>query len=293
MTGATGVIGRAFVELARVHGYEVRPFARQTSGAQPLELASSRVDPALFEGCDVVVHLAARLPSRSDVQTEARDCWMTNALGTLKLMAAMREAGVKRLIQATAANAYASWCKYPDELAPLYPQTRTAYLSSKVQQELYAHSFGAEHGIAVASLRVSSPYGSDERNTIGRLAATLLDAGSVRLENDGAFAADFIFIQDVAHAILLIDGADANGVWNVASGKRRTISEIVERLVGLTGAGASQIYRDELRDREPGFPAIDIAKIRSLGFVPTPFDEGLKATVDALRSTGMRRESVD
>jgi UDP-glucose 4-epimerase len=292
VTGATGVIGRAFVQLARERGYEVRQFARQASGAQPLDLTSSWIDPRLFEGCDVVVHLAARLPSGGDLQTEAHECWRTNALGTLKLLQTMHEAGVKRLIQATAANAYAAWCKFPDELAPLYPQTRTCYLSSKVQQELFAHSFGAEHDIAVASLRISSPYGPDQRNTVARMAATLLQGRSVQLDNGGTFGADFIFIQDIAEAILLIDGADAIGAWNVASGKRHTINEVVEQLARLTDARTSQIVRKEFGGGETGFPAIDISKISALGFLPTAFDQGLEATVAVLRSIDSRRAAV-
>jgi UDP-glucose 4-epimerase len=283
VTGASGFIGAELVRLARELGHEVRSFSRSDAGAEPLDLTAPDLDPALFAGCDTIIHLAARLPSGASHLAEARDCWEVNALGTLRLLEALEAAGVRRLIQATAANAYAPWCEYPDERSPLYPLSRSYYLGSKVIQELYAHSFGASCAVEVTSVRISSPYGSSPRSAVGRIAARLLGGEPVQLQDGGAFGADFILVSDVAHALLLLERLGTDGVWNVATGQRTTMREIAEALAELAGADPSLIrLEDSGSSPFQGFPPIDIAKIRALGFAPTPVKAGLRTVLEEL-----------
>lgn len=286
VTGATGLIGTRFAELASRSGHELRLFSRAGEAGLTLDLGLDSIDPTPLAGCEAIVHLAARLPSSGSDVAEAQHCFDVNALGTLKLMQAMAEAGVARLIQATAANAYAPWCEFPDEQAPLYPLSRSYYLGSKVLQEVYAHSFGAEHGIAVTSLRISSPYGPSPRSAIGRIAAALLGGKPVTLQNGGSFGADFIFIADVADAFLLLERLGLEGVWNVASGCRSTIRHVATRLVELTGADSSLIKVEASGANQfQGYPAVDAGKIRAKGFMPMDLDAGLGRLVDELRTS--------
>jgi UDP-glucose 4-epimerase len=283
VTGASGLIGTHFVRLARDRGYELRLFSRQDAQATALDLGQGQVDPALLEGCEAIIHLAARLPSRNSDLSEARECLDVNALGTLRLMEAMRSAGVTRLIHATAANAYAPWVQFPNEEAALYPLSKALYLGSKVLQEIYAEGWGAPNGLQVTSLRISSPYGASPRSAVGRMAAALLRGEPVQLENGGAFGADFILARDVAEAFLLVEGKMKKGIWNVGSGSRTTILEIATELVALTNADPSLIELQPGGSLErPGYPAIDISKIRSEGFVPTNLENGLKEIVEEL-----------
>jgi UDP-glucose 4-epimerase len=287
VTGASGFIGAEFIKLARARGHETRLFSRSDPAATPLDLSAAELDAELFRGCDAIIHLAARLPSRARAITEACECWDVNVLGTLKLMEAMRLAGVQRLIHATAANAYAPWCQFPDERSPLYPLSKTFYLGSKVNQELYAHAYGASHRLKVTSLRISSPYGPNSRNAVGRIAAALLRGDPVYLENGGRFGADFILVSDVARALLLVEEIGEDGVWNVGTGERTTMLDIGNSLVRLTEADPSLMRVEAISSPAiRGYPPINIGKIRSRGFEPIGLETGLRAIVDELSHTG-------
>lgn len=294
VTGATGLIGRIFVREAVRQGFKVRLLARGSVPTQDsmevayLDLAApGHIDPSILDGCQAVVHLAARIPTdHSDVR-EADFCWQENALGTLKLMEAMDRAGVKRLIQTTSANAYAPWVEHPAELAPMFPASRIYYLTSKIAQELYANSMGLAHGIGVATLRISSVYGVDShRAPITVIARQMIEGRSVKLASGGGFGADFVTDEDVARALLLILESNASGPFNVASGTRSTLLQIARQLAELTDY---PLERTEIADRHPsgpadfGFPAINNAKLVALGFDPTPLAAGLVTLVDALR----------
>jgi UDP-glucose 4-epimerase len=244
------------------------------------------VDPLVLEGCHAVVHLAARIPTHHDDIDEATLCWQANAIGTLKLVDAMSKAGVKRLIQTTSANAYAPWIERPDELAPMFPASRIFYLTSKIAQELYANARGFEHGIKVTTLRLSSVYGTEShRAPITVIARQMLDGDTVKLAAGGGFGADFVTDNDVAQALLMVLETGANGPFNVSSGTRSTLRIIADQLADLTGTPQERIIigDGDLPKADPGFPAIDNAKLLKLGFRPTPLDLGLKTLVNTLR----------
>jgi UDP-glucose 4-epimerase len=243
------------------------------------------IDPSVLEGCEAVIHLAARIPTHHNDIDEALLCWRANALGTMKLVDAMSSAGVKRLIQTTSANAYAPWVQRPDELAPMFPTSRIFYLASKIAQELYANARGMEHGIGITTLRVSSVYGTaSHRAPITLIARQMLDGSTVRLVARGEFGADFVTDEDVAQALFLVLETAAQGPFNVASGTRSTLREIAQRLAELTGTPEERILlANPSKGADRGFPAIDNRKLVTLGFCPTPLDQGLEALINALR----------
>jgi UDP-glucose 4-epimerase len=232
-----------------------------------------------------VVHLAARIPTHHNDIDEASLCWQANALGTMKLVDAMGSAGVKRLIQTTSANAYAPWVHHPDELGPMFPTSRIFYLTSKIAQEWYANARGAEHGIGITTLRVSSVYGAaSHRAPITLIARQMLDGATVRLVARGEFGADFVTDEDVAQALLIVLKAAALGPFNVSSGTRSTLRDIAQRLAELTGTPEDRIVlADPSEGADRGFPEIDNRKLVKLGFSPTPLDRALEALVNALR----------
>lgn len=251
-----------------------------------LELETpGKIDPSVLEGCRAVIHLAARIPTNHGHIDEASLCWQANVLGTLKLVDAMNSAGVKRLIQTTSANAYAPWVNRPDELAPMFPNSRIYYLTSKIAQELYANSRCAELGIGITTLRISSVYGTaSHRAPITLIARQMLDGATVRLASGGEFGADFVTDEDVAQAIFIVMETSALGPFNVGSGTRSTLREIAQRLAELTATPQGRIvFAKPSQETDRGFPAIDNQKLVSLGFCPTPLDQGLEALVKALK----------
>jgi len=290
VTGASGRIGRRFCEEALRRGYRVRSFGRSDPGLAGaghvrLELEES-VDPQVFRGCDAVVHLAAYIPADHRSAEEGARCWAVNVLGTVRLIEGMAAAGVSRLVQTSSANAYAPWAATTDEQAPLFPSSRTYYLGSKIAQELCAGEACHSLGVSLATLRLSSVFGPDpSSNLVARFAAKLIAGETVELADEGRFGADFVLIDDVVEAIFLVLEEGGEEVFNVASGVRTTLAELVQQLVSLTGGAEKIRLLPPHGEPDEGFPAIDIGRLVGLGYRPTALPEALKSIVEALRSS--------
>ncbi|PSJ36398.1 NAD-dependent epimerase/dehydratase family protein [Allosphingosinicella deserti] len=301
VTGATGFIGRRFVEAARRSGYDVRLLCRRSGSSEPggqvgdFDLCSTTpVEPAVLAGADAVVHLAARVPADHSDPAEARLCMEANAHGTLRLIEAMRVAGVRRLIQTTSANAYAPWIERPCELDPLHPETRVYYLASKVAQEHLARYRCGQTGAALTTLRLGSVYGPGQKaGAIPALMGKLLAGEPVFLLGGGGFGADFVHVDDVVAALLRFFETATDGVFNVGSGTRRTILEIVTLLASLIGSGSKLIEcRDPGGCADRGFAALSIDKLKALGWAPVALEEGLAGMLHSLEEAAPETKSV-
>lgn len=289
VTGAGGRVGRAFCREAMRRGYRVRGFARHPASlsnlteAWPLDLERPPVDPVAFAGCDAVVHLAAYVPIDHGALAGAERCWSVNVLGTDKLIGALGAAGVRRLVQTSSANAYAPGIDCPDEDAPLYPVSRTFYLGSKIAQELCAAEACRKHGIGLATLRLSSVYGTEGGgDLVTSFAARLLAGETLTLNAGGHFGADFVLIDDVVSAIFRTLEQGYEGLLNVASGRRTTLAELAQALRKVTGSSEEQVQIISDGPVDEGFPAILIDRLQSLGHQATSLEDGLKLAVNRL-----------
>ncbi|MCX7863636.1 MAG: NAD(P)-dependent oxidoreductase, partial [Novosphingobium sp.] len=244
-----------------------------------------RLDPTVLSGCDSVIHLAARLPANHNDPAEAEACWRSNALGTLRLIDAAIDAGISHFVHTLSANAYRADLQCASENDPMFPVRRaTYYLASKIAQELYAANRAAKTSMAVAALRLSSVYGPDQQGgMLPAMIRRLIANERVRLVNGGSFGADFVHVADVARAILLVLGHRAAGPFNVGSGKRVTVREIVDLLLAETGAPHSLVEEVTVAGEDEGFPALDISRMRALGLDPMPLREGLRQMIAAIR----------
>ena len=291
LTGGSGFIGRHFAAAARASGYRLRQLARRRwIGFDPrdelcLADLTVEVDDAMLRGCGAVVHLAAYIPRDHDDPAEAARCWQVNALGTLNLAAAAVAAGVPRFVQTTSANAYASTHPVPDESAPLFPRSRGYYLGSKILQEIYAAEACGRGDTALTTLRLSAVYGAGQTaGAVATIAGALMRGAQVRLADGGGYEADFVWVADVVRALLLILGGAQSGVFNVGSGERMTIAELTDTLAEILGSDPALIAcAPPEPNGDRGFPPLDIAKLRALGYVPTPLGTALAAMVAPVR----------
>jgi UDP-glucose 4-epimerase len=291
VTGGTGFIGRRFVEAATAASYDVRLLLRTTTAAKgrdvfAFDLAASKpVDPAILLGVDMVVHLAARVPSDHADPAEAQQCMATNAFGTLRLIEAMQAAGVQRLVQATSANAYAPWVSHPDELAPLFPEKRVYYLGSKIAQELLARYACLGADVHLTTLRLGSVYGAgQDLGAIPGMMRSLLARRPVTLVDGGSFGADFVYVDDVVDSILLCLKLGVSGPFNVGSGTRSTMKDIVDVLLRLTGEDHRKItFRASGDGPDFGFPSLNISKLVDLGWEPIALETGLEKMLRWMR----------
>lgn len=281
LTGGSGFVGRHFAGAARRSGWRIRHLARRRPPeADPadewgfLDLAVAEGEGPNLAGCAALVHLAAYIPSNHHDPAEAARCWRINALGTLHLVDAAIRAGVGRILQAGSANAYARTAVPPDEATPLFPSSRGYYLGSKIGQEIYAAERCRGEDVLLQTVRLASVYGPGQQSGAPGLMARAAASGRpVSVHGTGAFGSDLVHVDDVAAAMLLLLASERGGAFNVGSGVRTTILELALLLAGQTGAPV--VHEALMAQEDWGFPALNIDRLRALGYRPTPLIEGL------------------
>lgn len=166
---------------------------------------------------------------------------------------------------------------------------RTPYAMSKYAQEMIAIHVGRAFGIPTVALRYSVTYGP--RQSIFNPYTGVCSIFSTRLLNDlppvvyedGQQTRDFVYVEDVARANLLVaDRDEANyQVYNVGTGRPTSVLRFIQLLADLYGKPATTIRRGEFRPGEVRHLFADNSRIRALGWAPTvPLEEGLRRYAD-------------
>lgn len=279
LTGGSGFVGRVFAAAARRSGWRIRHLARcRPPDADPGDewcfLDLDIVQAPDLTGCAALVHLAAYIPSRHRDPAEAARCWRINALGTLHLADAAIRAGVGRMLHAGSANAYARTAMPPDEAAPLFPSSRGYYLGSKIGQEIYAAERCRGEDVLLQTVRLASVYGPGQQSGAPALMArAAAGGGPIRVHGTGASGSDLVHAGDVAQAMLLMLASEKAGAFNAGSGVRTTMAELARLLAARSGAAI--VHEPAEEEEDWGFPALNIDRLRALGYRPTPLVQGL------------------
>lgn len=242
VTGAAGHIGNVLVRQLIQSGQRVRALVRP--GRLPAALAGLEAEFAVGDvldrasliraltGVDVVYHLAARisLAAGADPETER-----VNLEGTRNLLAAMREAGVSRLVYASSIYAM----RIPtsgvvDESCPFDPRhARGAYDRSKAAASLEVQQAAAQglEAVLVCPTAVTGPY--DFRpSEAGRGILYNLPPG-VKFYVEGAY--DFVDVRDVAHGCRLAAERGRRGETYILGGDRLTVRQVAETIWEAAG----------------------------------------------------------
>jgi CDP-glucose 4,6-dehydratase len=237
---------------------------------------------------DTVFHLAAQTQvgeaNRSPLST-----WETNVRGTYLLLEAVREEDSgTRVVVASSDKAYGSHEELPYRedfaLKPSFP-----YDVSKAATDMIGRSYATTFGVPAAVTRLANVYGPGDVNwarLVPDTARALVRGERPVIRSDGTPERDYIYVEDAVDAYLavaasLAEPAYHGRAWNAGSGKPRSVLEVVERLIDISG-----------RDVEPdirgtGVPAgeidrqwLDSTAIRQeLGWAPQwDLDRGLRAT---------------
>jgi dTDP-glucose 4,6-dehydratase/UDP-glucose 4-epimerase len=141
----------------------------------------------------------------------------------------------------------------------------------KLAAEMICSEFHRFWGIPTLSLRVFSAYGPGLRKQLfWDVYQRILNGENLVLGGTGFETRDFIFIDDISHAIEIIirNGLFDGGVINVASGLEITINEAVSTFLECYGSSISPSFSQNQRPGDPLFWRADIQKLISLGFVP-------------------------
>jgi UDP-glucose 4-epimerase len=306
VTGGLGFIGSHLVE-ALVEDNDVTIIDNRSTGTlenlrdfadERLEVIEGDVAalnlPEIFDGCDYVFHLAA-LPSVVRSINEPLASNESNTTGTLNVLVAAKESGVKKVVYASSSSVYGDAAALPKRedmcLAPLSP-----YAVTKAAGELYCTVFQHVYGLRTISLRYFNVFGprqdpySQYAAVIPKFIIAMLNNSPPTVYGDGEQSRDFTFVKHVVEANVHACESSKTGTFNVACGRSITLNELIDLLSEITGRTIAPTYVAP-RPGDIRHSLADIAKARSLGYEPhSNFKKELEETVRWFES-GHRSEN--
>ena len=307
VTGGAGFIGSHIVEALVRRGDAVAILDDFSTGKRAnLDAAlkarrAGAPEPALFEG-DVrdaalvrravegvthVLHQAA-LPSVPRSVAEPLASHEVNASGTLGLLLAARDAGVRRFVYASSSSAYGDVPTLPkiesQPTAPLSP-----YAVSKLAGEFYCRIVTPLYGLETVSLRYFNIFGprqdpqSQYAAVIPRFVTAVQRGESPIVYGDGTQSRDFTYIDNAVQANLLACDAPASATglaYNIACGASATLLEVLDLVGRILGKPVRPVHEPpRAGDVKHSLASIDLAR-RHLAFDPAiGLEEGLRRTV--------------
>ena len=303
VTGGAGFIGSNLVHALASSGDTVRVLDDFSTGRQRnLATVSGRVEvvrgdvrdqPTVREavdGVEVVHHLAA-LPSVARSVADPRASLSVNVDGTLNVLLAARDAGVRRLVYASSSSVYGDTPVLPKhEEMPVSP--RSPYAAAKLAGEAYCRAFATVYPLETVSLRFFNVFGprqdpaSQYAAVVPRFVTRMLAGEPAEVTGDGRQTRDFTYVANAVAACRLAAAAGpaASGeAMNVGCNDRISVLDLVDILNDLLGQRIEAVFAaprpGDVRDSQA---AIDKAA-RLIGYRPlVSVREGLAATVDWL-----------
>jgi UDP-glucose 4-epimerase len=299
VTGGAGFIGHHLVGALLERGDEVVVLDDFSTGFQwRLESVRDRItvvegdlrDPDAVaratRGVEVVLHQAA-IPSVARSVADPLRSNSVNVDGTIQLMLACADAGVRRVVAAGSSSVYGATPELPRRETQR-PDPRSPYAVSKLATEHYVHTLGELHGIETVVLRYFNVFGPGQ-DPLSQYAAVVplfitaaLEGTRPTVHGDGRQSRDFTFVDNVVSANLL--AATAAGVTrvtaNVGCGGRYNLLDLLARIGDAVGSVADPVFEPtrpgDVRDSEAD---ISVAR-EQLGYaVLVPFDAGVRRTV--------------
>ncbi len=304
VTGGAGFIGSHMVEELVRRGETVRVLDNLATGKTAnLARVAGRIDfqeadirdlaaiSPHFKDTQYVIHLAA-LPSVARSVDDPLTANEVNVTGTLNVLLAARDAGVKRLVFAASAAAYGDNPTMP-RVETLTPDPLSPYALAKVAGEYYCRVFTTIYGLETVALRFFNIFGprqnpdSPYTGVLSKFVPAYERGSTPVIFGDGEQSRDFTYVDNVVDATLraCTAPAAAGKVINVGVGRSYTLNQTIAILNHIFGQNVEPRYgpprpgdaRDSLAD-------ISLAR-RLLGYEPlVSFEEGLRRTVEWFRA---------
>lgn len=268
ITGIAGFIGSSIARALVEEGAHVRGLDNLSSGSPAnLEDIRKKIDfrhadvldhdevNAAMKGVDYVFHEAA-IPSVPKSVNDPVGTNGPNLDGTLIVLEAARQAGVKRLLYAASSAAYGDNPTLP-KTETMLPEPISPYAVQKVAGEHYLASYYKVFGLETVALRYFNVFGprqdpsSQYSGVLARFISLMLAGEAPTIYGDGLTSRDFVYIDNVVSANLLAAKAPrekvAGKIFNVATGRRTTLLEAfaeIKRITGFAGEVKHEVERN-------------------------------------------------
>ena len=300
VTGGGGFIGSHLVDRLLEDGHGVRVLDNFATGRREnlihvlehIEVVEGdlqsyeRVHTAVV-GCEIVLHQGA-LPSVPRSVQDPLTSNATNVTGTLNVLLAARDAGVKRVVYASSSSIYGANPELPKHEG-LLPQPISPYAVAKLAGEGFCRSFHEVFGLETVALRYFNVFGP-RQDPLSQYAAVVPNFISALLEGeqpvvfgDGEQSRDFTYVGNVVEGNVLAMNAEgvAGKPYNIAAGDRTTLNELLRHIGRLMGKQAGARYEAaRLGDVKHSQADVSAAE-RDLGYsVNVSVEEGLRITID-------------
>ena len=296
VTGGAGFLGAALANRLARNGHTVRVLDDLTTGDPDRLLRSvlfTRGEVTdvpklwtLLQDVDCVYHLAARVSVPESI-LYPREYNAVNVGGTVAVMEAIRDAGVKRVVFTSSGAVYGTQPQQPVH-EDLPPNPDSPYAVSKLAAEHYVRTIGALWNIETVCLRIFNAYGPGQplppshAPVIPQFIKQALNNGSIVIFGKGGQSRDFVYIDDVIDALETAATARQidREVINIGSGAETTIEGLIDLIGRIThnpiiplrntsGGGVNRLWAN-------------LGKAHALlGYAPKfSLEEGLRATIE-------------
>ncbi|MEO0831046.1 MAG: NAD-dependent epimerase/dehydratase family protein [Pseudomonadota bacterium] len=237
----------------------------------------------LYEGADVVVHLAARTTVQESID-DPLATFEQNVVRTQTVLDHLRTRapGAKFVFASTGGAIIGEW---PDAIhEEVNPKPLSPYGASKLAVEGLLSAYRGSFGLSSASMRFANVYGPNSRrkgSVIAAFCKRYLNDGTVQINGDGKQTRDYIYVADIAEAIARVIEKDAQGVFQLGTGRGTSINEVVEMFNAVAADAPPKVVAAPALKGEVRHNRADISRARDvLGFEPAwSLEDGIRSTL--------------
>lgn len=296
VTGGAGFIGSHIVDELLLHGHEVVVIDNFSTGNHDNlqvdknirfihgSITDIKLLKDMCESVDGIFHEAALVSVPQSIK-DPISTHDVNTSGTLKVLMAANESGVKKVVFASSCAIYGNLIyELQHEALPTKPET--PYAISKYNGEVFMQTFSKVYDIKTVSLRYFNVYGprqdpsSEYSAVIPKFITAISKQKRPIIYGDGTQTRDFVYVKDVAKANLLAMEKSPSGTYNIASGNSISINNLANLVSGILRIPSNPIYKPK-RGPEIQDSHANISRARNtFGYTPEySLTKGLEETI--------------